>query len=147
MKNDIVYVNESDEYHLACEAVRSALTDALLRSRDGCLRIPNRTALTSMEEHWVNDVAKMLVGDSLWLEDSPAPQERGGMRFVRVVRDRLASALWRRRESTAMCEASEGELHYVPIACGQQGDVREIYDGGEVGQALALSSIHRPPTN
>jgi hypothetical protein len=145
MKNDIVDVNESDEYYLECEAVRDALADALLRSRDGRLRMPTRTALSSLEEQWVSDVARMLVGASPQAEGTSAPRERGGMRFIRVVRDRMASALGRRPESTILCDAAERDFQYVPVACGQQPDVRKISDSGETGETVARSAIHRSP--
>ena len=120
-----VDVDEKEEHHLEYEAVRVALADALLRSQSQ--RVPSQTVLSSLEEQWVSDAARMLVRAARCPQGPGLAKERGGVRLVRVVRTWLARMHGYQGDAD-LCDATVQEFLYVPVACGPHGDIQAISD-------------------
>ena len=132
MKHDSADLDEPEEHQKECEAVRTALADALLRSER--TRGVQRVALSSLEEQWVSDVARMLVGEVVGGEiDSDTPESRG-KRLLRDARSAFARLFGRYRQEAVVRDVSEKEFEYHPVACGAQGAVHSMSNGEHAGK-------------
>jgi hypothetical protein len=144
MKQDSVDIDGCEEHHLECEAVRTALADALLRSRHGNMRNPGRTVLSSLESQWVSDVARMLVGEGNSQVQARQKTERKRMRFLRIITKGFARIFGRRRDRVAASDAGTQESEYVPVSCAAQGAVLDMSNDGCSGESVAPISTGNP---
>lgn len=143
MSHDITNLDRSEEDELECETVRAALVDALLRSRRGRSRRTERLVLSSLEELWVAEVARLLV---IHVPHEPAPALRlgRGKRTVGMAADLVGRVLEGLCKGVPSDNTPAHEFHFVPVACGLRSDVRGLSDDGHIRESDAPSTA-RPP--
>ena len=143
MKHDSADLDEHEEHQKECDDVRTALADALLRS--GRTRGVQRIALSSLEEQWVSDVARMLVGEVVGGEITSDTPESRGRRLLRGVRGALARLFGWNRKEAVVNDAAEPEFEYHPVACGAQEAVLSMSNGEHTGKLNAATSTRDTP--